>query len=287
MDFSVGLLYSAQDLIRYINKNTLAASDFLKQFPNYNLIRTSSSEKVLEICQIINWIQINSCGYMVLTDSARPIIDSASYKECLREQLKSIILILRPSWSKLIPHGRKQTLDFLPEEIFQCFDEAGLVEGRAEEIVDWWDKLAMAVRGIQNDINLTTGRYGERLSYEYEKKRTGNEPNWMAIESNHEGFDIISILSQDDSARLLIEVKSTLGNFNDSDFYLSRKEAYAAQISKNYIFHLWELNKKSKFVIVSSSEVLQHVPKDINLGKWESVKIPFNAFEKKFIEFGE
>ena len=172
MEFSVGLLYSSQELLKYIITNSLKVNEFIDKFPNYSLFGESSSEKVLEICQEANWININSQGQILLSESARIIIDSKDYKEMLRNQIKSIILISHPTWSKLIPFGRKHTLDYLPDEIYECFDHADLTKGYDEEIIKWWDILSIAVRGLQNDLNLTTGRLGEELSIRYELERT-------------------------------------------------------------------------------------------------------------------
>ena len=287
MDFSVGILYDSQELLKYLKKKQLKSTDYIKECFHYHLFGTASPEKVLELCQKVDWIKIDSSGNIILSSIGNKLLACESIIDTLRNQLMSLINDIPFPWASRIPFGREETLDYLPVHIYQCFKEANLIYGNHSDIIEWWDILSMAVRRKQNDQNLLIGRQGERFSFEYEKRRTGKEPIWVAIESNLTGYDLISIVSKNDNTRLLIEVKATSGKTRDSYFHLSRKEANIAKISKNYIFHLWEFKDNPKYSIIPSKEILNHIPKDTLKGEWELVKIPFNVFEKKLFEYNE
>ncbi|WP_159628250.1 hypothetical protein [Massilia puerhi] len=72
-------------------------------------------------------------------------------------------------------------------------NEAYLAEGYDDEVVVFWDRLAAIARG-QKDTSLSAiRRHKERLSLRYEKQRTGRDPQWRSIESNGDGYDVMSI----------------------------------------------------------------------------------------------
>lgn len=143
--------------------------------------------------------------------------------------------------------------------------------------------MAGLVRGIKSSVLSQTGREGERLSLAYEKDRTGIQPIWQSIESNLSGFDILSCLSDADSAPLQIEVKASENSWNYAEFHLTANEWESATLARNYRFHLWALGKNPKLAIVPVDQMEKHIPSNAGRGKWETVRIPFSVFSDNLI----
>jgi hypothetical protein len=134
---------------------------------------------------------------------------------------------------------------------------------------------------------METGRHGERLSVEYERHRTGKMPKWQSVESNLAGYDILSVLSLEDSRKLQIEVKATQAEINSSFFHVTRYEWDTGLLADNYHFHLWAVGQEPPaLAVLERPDLAAHVPTDAGLGLWESVEIPFAVFETKFCEIG-
>ena len=187
-------------------------------------------------------------------------------------QIMDYIVSVRPSWSSLMPKGRSETLPFLPADVRQCFNEAGLSDGYATEVVQFWDRAANLSRGRSNDVLLEIGREGERLSIEYEVMRTGRTPLWKAIDSNLAGYDLLSVISDRDMRPLKIEVKA-IQRVDERAFYLSKNEWNCANGYGEYIFHVWLLGGDPKLLVRDTSQIAAHVSIDQGEGLWQSVKI--------------
>jgi hypothetical protein len=117
----------------------------------------------------------------------------------------------------------------------------------------------------------------------YEENRTGRKPEWVAIENNADGYDVLSVVGGGDLRQLSIEVKtSTLGTAGT--FYLTRNEWERALEGANHVFHLWDAraNATAQLAVVEPQEMQTHVPTDLGAGSWESVAIPFAAFGLRF-----
>lgn len=252
--------------------------DSLNRIPT---IGTASREKVLELCQAAQWIELIDSEKLRLTADGKEIAEVINPITSMRLQLQSIILHTNPPWGKLAQHGRQELLRFVRPEIKQCFQEAKLSDGTEQDVVEWWDKLANASRGFRQEKLLAVGRVGERLSINYEKERIGKEPKYVALDTAKPGYDILSVVSKDDASKLCIEVKSSEQPLNQAYFYLSRNEYDNAKHIDHYVLHLWLLNSNGndKHLIVPFDLVEEHCPSDRKDGKWQSVKIPFNSFE--------
>ena len=276
MFFSVGILHSARKLIETIDIDSIVKDDFVKIFDGYHV---ASTEHVLNISQKCDWIKVNTDGFLVVGDNGNIIQSCSTVEEQLRIQLKHAILAVRPPWSAMIPKGRIEAIQYFPQDIVQIFDEANLLNGYDSGIIKWWDQLAKAARGNLEDRKLEVGRIGERLSLDYERKRTGYEPQWSAVESNLLGYDILSVLSSNDNSNLKIEVKTCDSLLEDGLFYITRNEWYVAENSSDYVFHLWYLKPKPTLKILQPSQVKHHVPGDNGLGEWINVQIPITISE--------
>lgn len=273
MFFSIGIIHSARKFIETVNNRTISVNDFTNIFQKYHV---ASSELVLRISQKCDWVRVNTDGNLILGDNGKRILTSASLENKLRLQLKHAILAVRPPWSAMIPKGRQEAIKCFHKDIVQCFDEANLLCGHEESIIKWWDELAKAARGNLEDRKLEVGRIGERLSIDYEFKRTGHDPNWSAIESNFLGYDILSVVDSTNPKGLRIEVKTCDATIEDGRFFLTKNEWFVAETSPPYLFHLWSLKPEPKLKTLLPSQLQAHVPGNNGNGEWDLVVIPFS-----------
>jgi len=270
MMFSVGILYSVQEFLKFVKETPLNTADFKTVFPRFS---ATSPSLILEVAENSNWINIDMDSHVSVTSKGDTILTEPTMRDSLRMQLKHLIGDVKPSWSYLIHKGRKEAYQYFPADVQQCFKEAGLIDSYDEEVIKWWDILASMARGRQQDTQLEVGRLGERLSKEFETKRTGEEAVWKSIDSNLAGYDILSVISTNNDAPLRIEVKASTINSNMFTFFLSRNEWYVASNSPNYLFHLWKLDGEPELYIVDKSDVAKSIPLNQGDGSWENVKI--------------
>ncbi len=144
----------------------------------------------------------------------------------------------------------------------------------------FWDALAARARGLKDDRLTAIGRIGERASIEFEQNRTGHKPLWVALESNADGYDVLSIVDKTDPRQLSIEVKATTQS-NGGYFYLTQNEWRRAQETDHHVFHLWRVDDESPVyppVVVTTAAMSEHVPANMGEGEWQGVMIPFAAF---------
>lgn len=278
---SVGVLYSAQELLSFVKRNSVIGEEFERIGRRFIL---ASPSDVFSVSLRCNWVQLDDKGVCILTRRGNQIISQASPELMLRHQLQDIIEVYQPTWAMKIRAGRAEVIKFLPEEIDQIFKEAGLLEKWTDEIIDWWDVLAQRIHLQKSSELLRVGRMAERLTYQYEKTRTGIDPHWQSIESNYSGFDILSVLAHGDIRKVRIEVKGTELSLRDAYFTITRNEWRTASNTEYYRFHLWLLKGKTKLIEIDSSEVKPHIPSDCGEGNWEQVRIPFRVFGEKAIE---
>ncbi|MEK4284196.1 DUF3883 domain-containing protein [Ureibacillus sp. FSL K6-0165] len=276
MIFSVGILYSIQKFLYFISNSTIKATEFNNAFQRYE---ATSPQIILEVTENCNWIQLDKNGNLTTTVRGKEIIEQKDMTYALRVQLKHMIEMNKPSWSYLIHKGRKEAFQYFPSNVKQCFKEAELMNSYDKEVIKWWDVLALAVRGKQLDTQLEIGRTGEELTLEYERKRVNFEPKWQSIESNLSGFDILSVVSSEDSTPLRIEVKASANVSNIHTFYLTRNEWNVAEVSENYLFYLWVLSESPKLFILDTEEMYNHIPINNGNGSWENLKISFTLEE--------
>lgn len=194
----------------------------------------------------------------------------------LRFIIKELVRINQPWWLRLAPSGREKVRDALNQDQIQCFREAGLFASVPDkEVIDWWDEIALAARGILNAENLAMGREAEKLSFEYEQRRlkqlgVEKEPVWMSLEDNTVGYDIKSYdIIEDHLVTKLIEVKGAQSDI----VYVTRNEWDNAMSAGDcYLFHIWKMPHK-KLIKVHVPEMNNHIPTDNGSGNWLKVKI--------------
>ncbi|MBV8371043.1 MAG: DUF3883 domain-containing protein [Candidatus Eremiobacteraeota bacterium] len=270
MNLSVGVLYDCQKFMELCETKAFHLQDVRQAFQHrYEAAPISA---VLDMMRGANWIDFEDDGLLRLTDRGRRILECRDAVRALRLQLMDFIEIAKPTWCSLIPRGRRETLAFLPIEARQCFNEAHLSSGYDVAVVDFWDRAANLSRGRTNDVLLEIGREGERLSIDFETKRTGRVPHWTAIDSNSTGYDLLSVVSREDLTPLKIEVKAVKRS-DDKAFFLTRNEWNCATGYGSYVLHLWLLGEHLAPFVKSAAELAQHIPADHGAGTWQSVKI--------------
>ena len=271
--FSVGLLYSTRDFLNLSLNSGMSPEEFKRYFAIY---KYSTADKILQVSFKCGWSKLTKEGNIELTERGIEI-SNFDYKSALFLQLEDLILNYNPNWASLLLKGRTDAKNFLPEEVLQCFKECGLFGNLTDDLIKFWDKLTLAYRNYTNQRMTEIGRSGEKLSFDFEKKRTGKEPIWQAIESNNAGFDLLSVLNNDDPKMLKIEVKTTTSNLEYAKIHVTKNEWETALASINYIFHLWHIDTSPKLYNVSVDKMNKHVSINQGEGIWESVEIPFKV----------
>jgi hypothetical protein len=278
---SVGLLYSAQEFLSFVTRNPVIGDEFERIGRRFVL---ASPQDVFSVSLRCDWVQINDKGLCMITSRGNQILGLDSSELMLRHQLQDIIEVYQPTWAMKIRAGRAEVRKFMPEDIEQIFKEAGLYEVWTDEIIGWWDTLAQRVHLQKACELLRVGRLAERLSYQYEKKRTSLEPHWQSIESNYSGYDILSVIAREDHRKVRIEVKGTELSLRDAFFTVTRHEWRTASNTDLYRFHLWLVKGNKQIIDVDASDIEPHIPNDSGEGSWEHVRIPFKAFAERIVE---
>ncbi len=281
---SPGCLHSSFKLLEIISRR------------EHNLLNLAGSLiriEILPAADVVNfalgvgWIASDDRGTATLSISGARVHSLGVTSERFRQAILDFIGVARPAWSQLIPRGRNETLSTLSPAVWQCFAEADLITSYADEVVRWWDALAARARGQRSEMLLETGRHGERLSFQYEKVRTGRTPQWQSVESNLAGYDILSVVGMDDPRKLQIEVKATRSATSSGVFHLTRNEWNTGLLADQYVFHLWAVDREPPaLAILDKLDLAEHVPRDGGAGLWETVEIPFAVFQLAFVEIG-
>lgn len=271
--FSVGLLYSCLDFLKLISSTGIVSEEFKRYFKNY---KYSTADRILELSFQCGWVNVNQGGEIQLTERGTDIA-TKEYKTALIFQLEDLILNLNPSWASLLPKGRTEAKNYMPQDVSQCFREAGLFDNANDELIEFWDTLALAYRNYTHRRMTEIGRAGEKLSMDYELQRTGRRPIWQSFESNLSGFDLLSVVDGESSEKLQIEVKTSSSSILYAKLHLSKHEWNTAQLSFCFIFHLWVVEDKPTLYVVSVEQMEPHIPIDRGSGDWESVEVPFSV----------
>jgi hypothetical protein len=279
MYFSVGILYSAQELLRFIKENPRLVSDFPKIFTTFDNI--ASAKAVFELCQKCEWIRLDIDGYLEVTGKSDDILSSTSVERMLRVQIQHLVEAYKPTWIPLLTRGRSEALKYLPDDVVQCLREAELTTSYSDDVILWWDKIGKISRKTGKDEKVDVGRRGEKMSIDYERARTQKEPAWRGFETNFSGYDVLSVIDSKNPDFLNIEVKTSNSTWEVASFYVSKNEWSVAKSSPNYLFHLWTLIPKSKLYVVSVDKVETHIPINRGEGTWESAEISFSSVCQK------
>ena len=222
----------------------------------------------------------------VLSKQGQTLVNTKEFSERAKIILSDYICYVTPAWARRIPYGRQEAFIFMTKDEQACFYEAGLMdENPGNTVIGWWDQISSFLRRIEEDRKIEIGRKGEQLTILYEQKRTGRDPQWISLDSNLSGYDVISQQTQDDPSALLIEVKSSEKSIATADFFVSVNEWHTASNTEKYKFYLWCFyGGKKQLAIIQPRQLFQYIPTNNKSGKWQMVRIPFASFSEAFKE---
>lgn len=276
---SPGLAQAGIALLDLLHRRPLSAQELLSGLPK---IGGMASTSALSLAKDLAWLDINDIGQLQASAAGRKVHNANGYEAALRCILLHYVETQKPDWLQNAVYGRSRVLAFCPVGVHQVFVEAGLAGTPDADVVDFWDWLAGIARGLQRDYLLATGREGERLTLIHEEARTAAKPRWVAIDSNQDGYDVLSVKAADDRGFLSIEVKSTRSGMSGT-LHLTRHEWEIALDRPLHLFHLWDLScVPPKLATIEMNEMAAHIPSDAGAGGWEIVEVPFKAFESHF-----
>nr|WP_198046484.1 DUF3883 domain-containing protein [Cupriavidus taiwanensis] len=275
---SPGVAYGCFELLDVLERTPMS----LVAAQSLGKLGVISSGRATKCAILLGWAEVNDNGMLVPTVRGYAIRAMPMTSERLRAALLDLVEATDPPWIQSARFGRRQVLDYSPPEIAQICREAGLATGSSPDVVAFWDRLAARARGL-HDVRLNeTGREGERLTLQYEEKRTGRPPKWIALDSNLDGYDVLSCMGPDNTATLCIEVKASRVA-KGGEFYLTRHEWETAQVLRNYQLHLWDLSAiVLKLAVVDLTAIAVHLPTDCGGGNWDCVRVPFSSFADRF-----
>jgi len=198
-----------------------------------------------------------------------------SYLE-IRTILEILIRFYRPLWMRNIPRGRRH-LTNAPRTAVQCLEQARLMKGHSDDVLDWWDSISFFVREIRGETTRDTGRKGESMSLNHELKRLNTDPSSptlipeiVSLDDNTLGYDVRSFLERDIPERLFIEVKASAQGHT---FFLTRNEWNVCQKHRNrFLLHHWIIPQK-KLNVYKPADLERHVPDDRGAGQWTGIQI--------------
>lgn len=275
MTFSVGVLYSSQTLLEVIDSGGLDTANFSASFTN---IGVADAKIVLSTAQKCQWLRILEDGSISLTERGQALRSFSEAGACLREQLFDVLMAEPPPWSRKMIHGRFEALKAMPNDARQCFEDCGLTEGTADDIVAWWDKATGSLRTERSRALHEIGRRAEKMSLQFERKRTGRDPIWQGLETAISGYDVLSVVDSGSEKRLKIEVKGSSMNKSEASFFVTRNEWNTASTSTAYYFHLWLIRGDPKLFVIPAQDILPHIPADQGSGKWSGAELYFRDF---------
>ena len=198
---SPGIAYGCFNLLRMADEHPMPFQQLRAELPRHGGMEVA---RLLEVAQELRWLRANDSGIAVLTPAgARLLTIDLDYLR-LRQAMLDYVDAVRPPWIKNAIDGRLKVLSFSPTEIAQSLIEAELARGYDNEVVEFWDRLAAIARGLRSAELGEIGREGERLTLAFERERTGREPKWRSVESNSDGYDVLSIASASDYGHLPI-----------------------------------------------------------------------------------
>ena len=274
----VGILYRACDFLAAIAETPLSIEEIRTHFPtSYHGVKT---DELVALLDAGKWISKDQNGRIGASKDGQELLRLSNPKVRLRAQVRRLLEMLKPAWGALTVQGRQVFEDYAPQEVVQCFREAGVLDSLDDEIITWWDNIAAQYRHEKKIQRVLVGRKGEKKSYYYEFDRTGILPYWIALQYEGAGYDIRSQLSVTDKSPLLIEVKTTTEPWERGKFFLSRHEWNILSNSRHSLMHLWSLTKNSEqFALVAIYELAKHIPSEKGSGQWDVIVLPFSAFE--------
>lgn len=201
-------------------------------------------------------------------------------KDRYRAAVIDITIRFQPSWIRVASQGRSAVARYRPDlPLVHCFQETGLMTATDDETVAFWDRMGGLSRNRLDDARTATGRDGERLTMAYEYQRTGQSPQWRALDLAGLGYDILSQLGAADSAPLYLEVKATSLPWSSGRLHLTLHEwRFLSGHPNDSAIDCWSLTDAGiKHHRANPDAVAVHLPANQGSGAWELAIIPFAA----------
>lgn len=278
---SVDVIWSSHALLKRISEYSIRTAEdiYIKN------LSPVSVDTLMDLAVTCRWIARNN-DLFVLSKQGQTLVNTKEFSERAKIILSDYICYVTPAWARRIPYGRQEAFIFMTKDEQACFYEAGLMdENPGNTVIGWWDQISSFLRRIEEDRKIEIGRKGEQLTILYEQKRTGRDPQWISLDSNLSGYDVISQQTQDDPSALLIEVKSSEKSIATADFFVSVNEWHTASNTEKYKFYLWCFyGGKKQLAIIQPRQLFQYIPTNNKSGKWQMVRIPFASFSEAFKE---
>ncbi len=279
--FSPGVAQGSFDLLELVSRNPGALS-FRQIASSFAYFGAMRSDEILATAQETGWLRSDENGIAILTPSGSRLVALQGYEPMLRQALLDHIDAESPPWVQCAAYGRSRVMAFAGNGVAQVFVEAGLANAFDDDVVAFWDELAARARGLRDARISELGREGERLTIKHEEARTGCKPKWVAVNNNADGYDVLSVVGEEDARALSIEVKTSSMGMSGW-LHLTRNEWEMAQERERHLFHLWDVRSDPpRLAKVLAPVMLDHVPADAGRGRWEVVKVPFSAFAAMF-----
>ena len=279
---SVNLLSNVLSYLKEIKDIGSSASYKTVTFYHPYSVSTVSLSELASCC---GWVDFTD-EYTNITMRGEQILLQPGFgftMQRLKLMLHDYVLKVRPIWANRILYGRKEAFIFMTKDEQACFLEAGLMDDEISwDVVEWWDGLSMELRKLNNEKMNAIGRRGEELTIRYEYERVGKKPVWISVDSNRTGYDLISHTDSSQSTQLLIEVKASTMPVSQADFHITRNEWQIAKTSSCYRFYVWCLAGNPSLAIITPEDMRYMIPIDQHSGEWETVKVPFSAFDNYF-----
>tara|TARA_Y100000746_G_scaffold137664_1_gene117911 strand:+ start:2165 stop:3049 length:885 start_codon:yes stop_codon:yes gene_type:complete len=282
---SIGTLNLSIELLRMINSNLNLNYEKVENILKADEIQFREyGQVVLESAINFGWLTYDIKNNLCLAESLISI-DLEEETQLQRELLLLYITNVEPIWIRYLSKGINHAEDRISgEDVKQIFRELGLFpnsKNTTKDVVSWWSKIR-ALSLSQKDQRLSKiGYEGELLSLEFEKKRTGKNPEYKALQSDEFGYDILSIVSKSNLDPLYIEVKSSEKGAQRGSMFLTRNEFdKCIKYGDSYQFHLWDLSLATpRILILPGKEIIPHIPIDSGNGIWKIVEIKFRDFD--------
>jgi hypothetical protein len=281
---TISTLDESFDLFKFIINNNVSASkhyqDFKIKFKNYS--------EVLNLSLQCNWIKIEGDIYKL---QERGIVLNELYNRkkinhARRAQLYDLVKILRPEWAAYLNRGRTESVTYVASNIKDILKQLKLYNENDSDYDDgaiiWWDKIAGSFYSSINEKKTETGRIGEKITVHYEQKRTNNKPKWMSLKSDSLGYDILSVISKQDTSNYCIEVKtSRYGNI--FKFSINEHKLMCQKNLKNYGLYFWRLYSvdKAELTVLKKDDIINQFPKNSKTAKWEICEFNIDNFPNK------
>lgn len=255
------------------------------KFDNPGLSSEELISLVIKVETIASSLDLEASNYLNdIVDPDLPVSGIEFYRGCI----SSILLFALPDWAKLVTLGRRRFIQKLYGEEFRdvksLFRQARLLDDPPTDLdIAWWDYVSGRVRLAGDKLKLERARSAEKLTLQLEEKRLVQQgittkPLWIAIEDNTAGYDVLSYSKNAYGlVNKLIEVKSTIAS--PLRFFITRNEwDHAFEIGDAYYFHIWDMQQSPpRLYEKTMADILPHIPKDNEKGKWQNAAIPVSV----------